>query len=166
MEITPNPKEVGERIRKIRKQLGFSMSEFASRIDTIAKSGTVSNWETGKNLPNNERLKKIAELGNTTIEYLLSGNPWDNLSPEEQELYIDLQIRSYQIEEFQQNEYPQLEDFVELGIPLYVNKYKLNDDEKKQLYKIALAMFGDREPNYPSDEEIEKAYEKYLKDIE
>lgn len=74
MDIIPNPKEVGERIRNIRKSLGLSMDAFAARIDEKAKSGTVSNWETGKNLPNNERLKRIAELGNTSISSLLYGN--------------------------------------------------------------------------------------------
>lgn len=66
-----DPKEVGTRIRSIRKSLGLSMEEFASRIDNKAKSGTISNWETGKNLPNNVRLKKIADIGETSINELL-----------------------------------------------------------------------------------------------
>lgn len=72
MEV--DPIEVGMRIRQIRKNiLGVSMAEFGSRIDDKAKSGTVSNWETGKNLPNNERLKRIAELGNMSVDELLYG---------------------------------------------------------------------------------------------
>ncbi|MGM0214297.1 helix-turn-helix domain-containing protein [Enterococcus sp. AZ109] len=66
-------KIVGSRIRQIRQNLGYSMAEFATKIDEKAKSGTVSNWETGKNLPNNRRLKRIAELGNVSIFYLLEG---------------------------------------------------------------------------------------------
>jgi len=50
------------------------MAAFAERIDNRSKSGTISNWETGKNLPNNERLKRIAEIGDTTVEYLLKDN--------------------------------------------------------------------------------------------
>lgn len=69
----PNPLEVGLRIKEIRLKLGYSMDEFASRIDEKAKSGTVSNWETGKNLPNNKRLNRIAELGNVSLLYLLKG---------------------------------------------------------------------------------------------
>lgn len=73
-----DPKVVGLRIREIRKRLGLSMAAFAERIDQIetekkAKSGTVSNWETGKNLPNNKRLKKIAELGGVSVSELLYG---------------------------------------------------------------------------------------------
>ena len=74
MKITPNdPKSVGQRIRNIRQILGDSMEQFAKKIDDKAKSGTVSNWETGKNLPNSKRLKRIAELGNVTVDYLLTG---------------------------------------------------------------------------------------------
>lgn len=69
-----DPKKVGLRIRDIRKQKGLSMTAFAEKIDEKAKSGTVSNWETGKNLPNNERLKTIAELGEMSVEQLLYGD--------------------------------------------------------------------------------------------
>lgn len=73
-----NPKEVGQRIKDIRLKLGMNMTTFGKAIDDYnpngkTKSGTVSNWETGKNLPNNERLKKIAELGNVSVLYLLEG---------------------------------------------------------------------------------------------
>lgn len=74
MKTTLNdPKSVGQRIRNIRQILGYSMEQFAKKIDDKAKSGTVSNWETGKNLPNSKRLKTIAELGDVTIDYLLEG---------------------------------------------------------------------------------------------
>lgn len=74
MDIIIDPKKIGHRIREIRKRLGLSMTAFAEKIDNKSKSGTISNWETGKNLPNNERLKRIAELGETTVEYLLYGS--------------------------------------------------------------------------------------------
>lgn len=69
-----NPQEVGQRIKSIRQNQGLSMSEFAAKIDSKARSGTVSNWETGKNLPNNTRLKKIASIGGVTINFLLYGD--------------------------------------------------------------------------------------------
>lgn len=72
-DYKPDPKQVGSRIKEVRMSLGYSMSEFATHIDKNARSGTVSNWETGKNLPNNKRLKKISELGNISLLYLLKG---------------------------------------------------------------------------------------------
>ena len=48
------------------------MTKFGETIDKEkpVKSGVVSNWENGKQLPNNERSKKIAELGNMTLNEL------------------------------------------------------------------------------------------------
>lgn len=81
--IEPNAKQVGKRIKEIREDIfGLSMSKFGAKIDEKTKSGTVANWETGKNLPNIKRLNRIAELGNTTVQKLLYGEPiqfiWEN----------------------------------------------------------------------------------------
>lgn len=89
-DFKPDPNEVGPRIKEIRFKLGYSMSEFARHIDEKAKSGTVSNWETGKNLPNNKRLKKIAELGGVSLLYLLKGEKSiDELSDTELDSLFD-----------------------------------------------------------------------------
>lgn len=153
-----NPQDVGIRIRKIRQSLGWSMDKFAAAIDEKAKSGTVSNWETGKNLPNNERLKRIAELGKITPAYLLSGNPIDNLSKEEQEEYTKAQIEKqnaqYYINKFKKTKYPEDEDYINSDRTFTFNKHMLTKEELIAVRKI----FEGKEKNYPSDEEIEKEY--------
>lgn len=68
MEI--NKFEVGKRISIIRKSLGKNMDEFGGLVSGASKSN-VSKWENGISIPSNERLKVIAELGNTTVEELL-----------------------------------------------------------------------------------------------
>lgn len=75
---------VGKKIRSIRKELGQSMAKFGETIDKQrpVKSGVVSNWENGKQLPNNERSKKIAELGNMTINELFYDSPEEYLIDE------------------------------------------------------------------------------------
>lgn len=53
------------------------MEEFIERIDNKpgkGRSGTVNNWESGKNAPNKQRLKRIAELGGVSVEYLINGS--------------------------------------------------------------------------------------------
>lgn len=72
------------------------MAEFASRIDEKAQSGTVNNWEAGRNLPNKVRLEKIAELGKTSSFYLLHGN--DNSDTPEYKA-IERKARKYSAEE-------------------------------------------------------------------
>ncbi|MGO2657615.1 MAG: helix-turn-helix domain-containing protein [Lactococcus lactis] len=66
-----NAKSVGSRINDIRLSLGLSMEQFGKLFNT--SKGTVNNWEKGRNLPNKENLLKIANLGDTTIEYILHG---------------------------------------------------------------------------------------------
>ncbi|MFD1416846.1 helix-turn-helix domain-containing protein [Oceanobacillus jeddahense] len=66
-------KKIGSRIRVIRNELGLTMKEFGEKIDPPASDSIVSRWERGKSLPNNERLNAIAELGNVSISYLITG---------------------------------------------------------------------------------------------
>lgn len=64
---------LGQRIKEIRLERGETTSEFAKHL--TASKGTVSKWENGKYEPNRKRLKKIAKLGNTTVDELLHGKP-------------------------------------------------------------------------------------------
>lgn len=71
MEINKN--DVGFRISNIRKRLGLTQELFGKKINQAHKS-LVSKWEKGQSLPNNERLKLIAELGGITVDKLLYGD--------------------------------------------------------------------------------------------
>lgn len=71
-----NNKEVGKRIKKIRTESfekKITLEEFGNLINPPVAKSLVSHWENGINLPNSDRLKQIAELGNVTTDYLLSG---------------------------------------------------------------------------------------------
>lgn len=63
---------VGEKIRKIRIDLGLEQAQLAKMLNTT--QGAISNWERGDNMPNKTRLKEIADLGNTTVSELLGEN--------------------------------------------------------------------------------------------
>lgn len=65
-------KQVGNRIKRIRKSRGENQTEFAKKINATLPA--VSNWETGRNIPNNERLKIIADIANLSVAELLYGN--------------------------------------------------------------------------------------------
>lgn len=64
---------LGQRIKSIRLRLGKNQSEFGEMFDPPAPKGAVSRWEHGGG-PNKQRLKKIAELGGVSVEYLVNGN--------------------------------------------------------------------------------------------
>lgn len=75
---------VGKRIKSIRLKNGMTMSSFGNYIDNV-KSGVVSNWENGKQLPNKLRLKRIAELGNMSVDELLDITNYQELYELEKE---------------------------------------------------------------------------------
>ena len=68
-------KQTGLRIKQIRLARKLSMQEFAKLVDPYGKaqSGTVANWETGKNAPNKKRLEKIAKIGDVSVDFLITG---------------------------------------------------------------------------------------------
>lgn len=86
---------MGQRIRAIRKAKGLSMEDFGKLFDPPASKGVVSNWENNYNKPNNERVKKISEIGNISVEELEHGRKKDYIRPFVIELaryYYDVEI--------------------------------------------------------------------------
>ena len=63
---------MGRSIKNIRITNGLTMEELGARLKTSKAS--VNNWEKGVNLPNKQRLKKIAELGGISVDELLYGD--------------------------------------------------------------------------------------------
>lgn len=64
--------EVGRKIKAIRLGLGYSMEQFGVLFEVPATKSLVSKWEAGLCSPNPKRLKRIAEIGNITVEELLN----------------------------------------------------------------------------------------------
>lgn len=62
-------KKIGSRIKKIRLEKGMTLEEFGKLFDT--SKSNVSMWEKGRSLPNPERMKQIAKIGDTTISELI-----------------------------------------------------------------------------------------------
>lgn len=62
---------IGNRIRKIRTSLQMDQKQFSEIINTTVSA--LSNWENGRNKPNMEKLKRIAQLADISVEELLYG---------------------------------------------------------------------------------------------
>ena len=61
-----------DRIKEIRKKLDLNQTEFARKLDVSPQA--ISFYEAGRNNPNHEILFKIAEIGNVSLDWLLTGN--------------------------------------------------------------------------------------------
>lgn len=63
--------KIGQRIKHIRSELGLNQKEFANKIDATVSA--LSNWENGRNKPNDIMLNNISKLGDITVDELLHG---------------------------------------------------------------------------------------------
>ena len=70
-------KTTGGRIKDIRIEHGYTLKDFGIEIgkrlgSERVKEGIISRWENNISLPNNERLKVIAEIGGMPVKDLIS----------------------------------------------------------------------------------------------
>ncbi|MDK8502124.1 helix-turn-helix transcriptional regulator [Aerococcus sp. UMB1112A] len=62
---------VGQRIKNIRSTLKLDQKTFAKKIGATVSA--LSNWENGRNKPNDIKAKAIADLAGITVDELLHG---------------------------------------------------------------------------------------------
>ena len=67
-----NNNKFGETIVLLRKEKGMTQKELADKLGVTDKA--VSRWETGKNYPDIETLKKLAEVLEVSVNDLLQGD--------------------------------------------------------------------------------------------
>lgn len=79
-----NKKQVGRRIKAIRKRRNLTLIDFAEKIG--ASKSSLSDWEQGFRLPPEGVLTKIAIMGNMTVDKLLYGDGKNDV----EELYKSL----------------------------------------------------------------------------
>ncbi len=63
--------QVGERLRELREKLRISQEEFAKRLQ-ISPRG-YQKYEAGERVPHPHKLTKIAEMCDTTVDWILTG---------------------------------------------------------------------------------------------
>lgn len=65
-------KALGQRIKQLRKDKGWTQKELANQINT--SYAQLNKYEAGQNTPPLDRLVLLAETLNTTIDFLITGN--------------------------------------------------------------------------------------------
>ncbi|MEN2361199.1 helix-turn-helix domain-containing protein [Levilactobacillus brevis] len=99
---------IGKRIKSIRISKGIDLAKFGKMVNPPASASIVSRWERGINLPNSQRIKSIAEIGNVSVDFLLNGTQMsikdikkfqstlsrDNLTDEEKKRIKEISIET------------------------------------------------------------------------
>jgi len=65
-------KTIGKRIAALRNQHGLMLKEMAAKLDV--GFSVYTKWEYGLHVPPVEKLIQLAEILQTTVDYLLTGN--------------------------------------------------------------------------------------------
>ncbi|HET9482126.1 MAG TPA: helix-turn-helix transcriptional regulator [Candidatus Polarisedimenticolia bacterium] len=80
-------KEIGARIKHLRKQAGLRQWQLAEMIG--ATQPAIHMYERGV-LPEPKRLLELARIGRTTVEWILTGRHWEDGSEEMQRVPADV----------------------------------------------------------------------------
>jgi transcriptional regulator with XRE-family HTH domain len=72
MTIEKIRKNFGKRLKELRKQKKWTQKELAAMIN--AQFPQLNKYECGLNFPPVDKLIKLAEVFDTTVDYLLAGN--------------------------------------------------------------------------------------------
>ncbi|WP_443255842.1 helix-turn-helix domain-containing protein [Streptococcus sp. S784/96/1] len=109
--------EIAERLKQLRLKAGFEQAELANQLGYKSDS-TISKWEAGKTLPTGRRLSRLAELLNTSIDYILYGQ--ENQFPQLNTIFAQLEsARKEKVIDFA---HLQLEEQVRLSKPRFEYK--------------------------------------------
>ncbi len=61
-------REIGEKLRRIRKKRGMTINMLAKEVGTAAS--TVGMWERGERIPRDSMKVKLSQTFNTTVQEL------------------------------------------------------------------------------------------------
>ncbi|MCK1998144.1 helix-turn-helix transcriptional regulator [Psychrobacillus psychrodurans] len=129
-------KDVGKRIKAIRNKGNWTLEEFGVLVSNASK-GLVSNWENGVNLPSEKRLKLVAILGNTKVDWLLYG-----------------ELEDYLRKVFSVFDIPYLDDDFFVSLSKLVSQNKIAYDNIEKILEVAIklrpALNNDEQFNYIS----------------
>ncbi len=64
-----NSKQIGQRIKKLREEIGMSQHDLAARLDILRP--TISQMENGERKIRADELMKLSEILNTSAQYLM-----------------------------------------------------------------------------------------------
>lgn len=132
---------MNERIKQLRKTLGFTQQEFAERIGV--KRNTIAQYETGRNEPIGSVLNLICKEYNVNPDWLRNGSGEMFIKPDT----------------FSLDEYAQTNKLNKTEISIIRGFMELNPDTRQAIYNVFSNAFNDEEDDILKYDEIPTAAE-------
>jgi transcriptional regulator with XRE-family HTH domain len=108
---TINKKEIGARIKKLRKESGLRQWQLAEMIG--ATQPAIHMYERGV-LPEPKRLLELARIGNTTVEWILTGRHWENGSEEMHRVPEEICQLAFHLKDFSESDREALDSALDI----------------------------------------------------
>ncbi len=106
-----NKKEIGARIKRLRKEAGLRQWQLAQMVG--ATQPAIHMYERGV-LPEPKRLLQIARIGNTTVEWILTGRHWKDGSEEMNRAPDEIYRLAYLLKEYDEEQREILREALEI----------------------------------------------------
>lgn len=94
-------REIGARIKRLRKEAGLRQWQLAELIG--ATQPAIHMYERGV-LPEPKRLLEIARIGNTTVEWILTGRHWEHGSTDMPRVSKEIYDLAFRFREYSQED--------------------------------------------------------------
>jgi transcriptional regulator with XRE-family HTH domain len=96
-----NKKEIGKRIKQLRKEKDLKQWQMADILG--ATQPAIHKYENGI-LPEVKRLLELARVGNTTVEWILTGQHWENGSQERERISPEVYLLAERFHHFNEGQ--------------------------------------------------------------
>ena len=90
MQDTALRQAFGARVKQLRKNQGWSQKQLAGQLHI--RFQLLNKYEGGQHIPPPETLIKLASVLGTTVDYLLTGNPQQELPTVDESLFRRFQV--------------------------------------------------------------------------
>jgi len=129
-------REIGARIKRLRKDAGLRQWQLAELIG--ATQPAIHMYERGV-LPEPKRLLELAKIGNTTVEWVLTGRHWENGSPEMPRVTREIYDLAFKFREYSEEDREALGSALEVinTAVQAIQKAEKEDFEKLSIEEIA-----------------------------
>jgi len=129
-------REIGARIKRLRKEAGLRQWQLAELIG--ATQPAIHMYERGV-LPEPKRLLELARIGNTTVEWILTGRHWENGSPDMPRVPREIYDLAFRFREYSEEDREALGSALEVinGAVEATQKAEKEDFDKLNVEEIA-----------------------------
>lgn len=146
---------IGKRLKELRI-FNDMEQQYVAHIMGYKSDTTISKWENGKNLPNGGKLAKLAQLFNTTTDYILYG---ENIKQNNTTLTSDVQAivdvsvqletpRQHNVLTYAKTQLDEQNSVIKEDETLYISDYRQKVAVTEAVAAGRGFAYGDNEINY------------------